>query len=392
MNAPAWIHGRHYRSGQPLAVKVEDGLIADLRPAADGRAADAGGGEWIAPGLVDLQINGFNSMDFNTLPIADGQIRQLTENLWRHGVTSFLPTVITNGAEAIAEAVAAIGRACEHDAVVRGGVAGIHLEGPFISPDDGPRGAHNKAYVRKPDWTLFCRWQEACGGRIRLVTLSPEWPEAPEFIRRCTDAGVKAAIGHTKATGEQIARAVDAGASLSTHLGNAAHPDLPRHPNYLWEQLAEERLHATLIADGFHLPPSFLKVALRSKGGKAMLVSDATVLGGMPPGEYTLQVGRTVVKTAEGRLHLAGNPRLLAGSGVMLLDGVAHMTRSGLCALAEAWEMASERPAAFLGLPQGAGLTVGAPADFVVFREEADGLRVVQTYKRGIGGLPPCAS
>ncbi len=172
---------------------------------------------------------------------------------------------------------------------------------------------------------------------------------------------------------------------MSTHLGNGAHLMLPRHPNYLWEQLADDRLWCCLIADGFHLPEQFLKVALRVKGHKALLVSDAVALAGMEPGGYETPVGGRVVLTPEGKLHLAGNPLMLAGSASMLTAGVAHLTNGGLAEWPEAWNMASVRPAALMGLPSAFGLTPGAPADLVLLRRSLDGrAEIEQTFKSGV--------
>ncbi|SDM82795.1 N-acetylglucosamine-6-phosphate deacetylase [Paenibacillus sp. yr247] len=144
-------------------------------------------------------------------------------------------------------------------------VIGIHLEGPYVSEEDGPRGAHDKAYVRDPDWEEFAQWQEASGHRIRLVTLAPERKGAIHFIKMLKEAGVAVSIGHTCASLDVLEQAVAAGATLSTHLGNASHPVLPRHPNYIWNQLAEDRLWGTFIADGHHLSPAVLKAMLRAK-------------------------------------------------------------------------------------------------------------------------------
>jgi N-acetylglucosamine-6-phosphate deacetylase len=303
--------------------------------------------------------------------------------IWRDGVTSCFPTVITNAPDAITAAMRTIAVACDRDPVTARGVAGVHLEGPFISPDDGARGAHPREYVRPPDWDLFRRWQEAAGGRIRILTMSPEWPGSAGFIARCAESGVTVSIGHTSATSEQIRDAVRAGARMSTHLGNAAHLMLPRHPNYLWEQLAQDELWTCVIADGFHLPDQVLKVVIRVKGERAMLVSDAVSLSGMPPGAYATPVGGRVVLTAQGRLHLAENDKLLAGSAQMLIRGIEHLIRSGLAGLAQAWDMASVRPAGFMGLPAAAGLTAGAPADLVLLRRQENLLRLEQTYKAG---------
>lgn len=303
-----------------------------------------------APGLVDLQVNGFRGLDFNTMPIAADLTGRAARELWSVGVTTFFPTLITGSPAAIRAGLLAVARACDADPVAAAAVGGIHLEGPFISPEDGPRGAHEKRHVRKPDFGLVAEWKKASGGRLRILTMSPEWPGSAAFIRRCVRAGLTVSIGHTAATPAQIAEAVAAGASMSTHLGNGAHLSLPRHPNYLWEQLSQDRLAACLIADGFHLPASFLKVAMRVKGERALLVSDAVALAGLRPGRHRTPVGGTVVLTREGRLHLASNPALLAGSALPLIEGVRRLAAAGLASREEAWAMGSERPAGAMKL------------------------------------------
>src|SRR5690606_34365151 len=140
----------------------------------------------LGPGLVDLQINGCNGIDLNSPPLAPAEVGRMIRWLWSQGVTSSLPTIVTNSDEAIAQAMTAIVSARRNDPLVDSAIAGIHLEGPFISPEDGPRGAHPRRYVQAPDWERFARWQEAADGGITLITLSPEWPEAAAFIRRAT--------------------------------------------------------------------------------------------------------------------------------------------------------------------------------------------------------------
>jgi N-acetylglucosamine-6-phosphate deacetylase len=369
----------HYATGRPISMHVEGGIIRAV-DALESVDTDL---PIVAPGLVDLQINGYAGYDINSLPLTDDTLGQMIRAMWREGVTSCFPTVITNAPDAITAAMRTIAVACERDPVTARGVAGVHLEGPFISPDDGARGAHSRAYVRAPDWDLFRRWQETAGGRIRILTMSPEWPGSADFIARCAQSGVTVSIGHTSATSEQIRDAVRAGARMSTHLGNAAHLMLPRHPNYLWEQLAQDELWTCVIADGFHLPDQVLKVVMKVKGERAMLVSDSVSLCGMTPGAYSTPVGGRVILTPEGRLHLAENEKLLAGSAQMLIKGVEHLIRSGLAGLSQAWDMASVGPAGFMGLPTAGGLTVGSPADLVVFRREGNFLRLEQTYKAG---------
>lgn len=371
--------GRDLTTGQPIAFEIEGERIASADPAAHGTNDPL---PWIGPGLVDLQVNGFAGLDLNDGKVSEDAVTGLTKALSSVGVTTFLPTLVTADEATIETGLRTIAAAVARDPAVARAVAGIHLEGPFISPEDGPRGAHPAAHVRPPDWELFERWQ-AAGGRIKIVTLSPEWPGALEFIARCRARGVIAAIGHTAATPEQIRAAVAAGARLSTHLGNGAHATLPRHPNYLWEQLAADELWASVIADGFHLPDAVLKVVLRVKGERALLVSDAVALAGLPPGEYASPIGERVVLTPEGRLHLAADPRLLAGSARPLVAGVAHLAGSGLTSLACAWAMASTRPAALLDIPTQRGLAAGAPADLVLFRWDGRSIRVEQVHKAG---------
>jgi N-acetylglucosamine-6-phosphate deacetylase len=376
----AGVEGRDYRTGSPVRVSFRDGRIAEIE-----RLADAGDetGPWIGPGLVDLQLNGYRGLDLNRLPLAPDLVERLAVALWSEGITSFLPTLVSNGDEAIEQALAAISAACSRSSSTRAAIAGVHLEGPFISPEDGPRGAHNAAHVKGPDWELLRRWQDAAEGMIRMITVAPEWPGAMPFVARCIESGLIVAIGHTAATAEQIRDAVAAGARISTHLGNGAHPLLPRHPTYLWEQLAQDELWASVIADGFHLPDSVIKVILKVKGARTIVVSDAVCLSGMPPGDYEMPIGGKVVLTPAGKLHLRQSPELLAGSAQMLPAAMSNLVCRGLASLPDAWEMCSVRPSLFLDLPTAAGLDVGAPGDLVAVESRDGAFAVSVTYKAG---------
>ena len=193
------------------------------------------------------------------------------------------------------------------------------------------------------------RWQDAARGCIRIVTLSPEWPEAPRYIERIVSEGVVASIGHTQATAAQIAAAVSAGASMSTHLGNGAHQLLRRHPNYIWEQLAEDRLVAGFIVDGIHLGPAFLKSAIRAKTvARSVLVTDAATPAGAAPGRYAI-ADQPVDLTEDGRVVLAGTDRL-AGSALNMRRGVENLMRLAGLSLEDAVRMAADNPARAIGL------------------------------------------
>lgn len=373
------IEGLHFQTGQHISLYIQDGHIAkiNVEPGACTTLPI------IAPGLVDLQINGYGGMDLNESNLSADTVSDITRALFKEGITSFFPTLITNSNEAIEYGLRQISGCCIRDDLASRCIPGIHLEGPFISMDDGARGAHPRSHVKPPDWALFQKWQGVSNGAIRILTLSPEWPNSLDFIHRCVGSGVTVSIGHTAASPERIHEAVVSGATMSTHLGNGSHTMLPRHENYLWEQLGDDGLWASFIADGFHLPTSFLKMALRTKGERSMLVSDAVALSGMPPGEYTSTIGERVVMTPQGKLHLAGNEQILAGSAQMLPWGISFLVRNWLTTLAEAWVMSSLRPAEFMNLPSRRGLVVGAPADIVTFEWNGSRIHILQTVKHG---------
>ena len=287
---------------------------------------------FIAPGLIDLQVNGFAGVDYNSATTTQEEIARSIRAMFACGVTRFFPTVITGSPENMTAALRNLATAKE--SIAEGAaMEAFHVEGPYISPEDGPRGAHPARWVRPPDIDEFLRFQDAAQGNIRLVTLSPEWPEAPRFIEKIIEKGIVASIGHTRATAAQISDAVRAGATLSTHLGNGADAVLPRHPNYIWEQLAEDRLAASFIVDGFHLPASFLNVALRAKGlERSLLVTDAVAPAGCSPGPYHL--GEVDVELhPDGSVRLAGGTRL-AGSALMMDRAITNVMKTARIELA----------------------------------------------------------
>lgn len=338
---------------------------------------------YIGPGLLDMQVNGIDGIDFNNADLRPADVIEATRYLLSKGVTTFFPTLITNSDENVLQILETIHRASQSDALVRACVGGIHLEGPFISKVEGARGAHDLQYIKAPDWNWVQTCQEVSGNTIRLLTLSPEWEGTEELIRRCGQQQIQVAIGHSYATPEQIRGAVKAGATLSTHLGNAIPLMLPRHPNLLWEQLAQDGLYASIIADGFHLPDAFLKVVIRTKGDKAVLVSDATCFSGMTPGVYQTHIGDEVILEKGGRLAMKKSPDLLAGATKCLVEDVQYLVRQELTALGTAWSMASVNPAAFLGKKQPA-LQSGQSADLVLFQLDAQKkIHITEVIKKG---------
>jgi N-acetylglucosamine-6-phosphate deacetylase len=303
---------------------------------------------WICPGFVDIQNNGYAGHDVRAVDVDGQTIHEFVMSLWAQGITAVCPTVTTGPEERIVVSLRAISSARKADPLVARAIPCAHVEGPYLSADDGPRGAHDSRYLRNPDVAEFDRWQQASNNVVGIVTLAPELPGSTGYIEALSGRGVVVAIGHTGAMPDDVRRAVDAGAKLSTHLGNGAHAQLARHPNYIWEQLAEDRLMASFIADGHHLPASTLTAMLRAKGSsRSILVSDSVAIAGNPPGHYTGPTGLPVDLTADGRLALSGTT-LLAGAVRNLRECVAWAVYGAGVAFAEAVAMASINPAHLL--------------------------------------------
>ncbi|MEV0284481.1 amidohydrolase family protein [Kribbella sp. NPDC050820] len=359
--------GRDPWSGQHLHVEHADGRVKAIhRESTDGESDD--GVPWIGPGLVDLQVNGFGGFDLNGDELGVETVVGLWEVLRRVGVTTFVPTLISGSVERVQWAVGVVADARRRYAEVGAAIPFVHLEGPHISDQDGPRGCHDARFVRPPDLREFERCQR--DGLIGLITMSPHWPGSAEFIAAVRATGTRVAIGHTHADTAQIRAAVDAGARLSTHLGNGAHAQLPRHPNYLWAQLADDRLAAGFIADGHHLPPETFVAMVRAKGlERSFLVSDSVAVGGRPPGCYESAVGGDVELTEDGRLLVRGAP-YLAGAAAPLKDGVAWTAK--MFSLPEALTMATTNPGRIVGGTTGQ-LRPGTPMSSVVTFRWRDG-------------------
>jgi N-acetylglucosamine-6-phosphate deacetylase len=363
------IRARHYATGERLDFVCERGRIAAMTAASEGHADVEV--DWIAPALFDLQINGCDGIGFNSPRLCEEHVRHIVAVCRRHGIGAMCPTLITNSHEALLHGFTVLRQTCEADADLARALPALHLEGPYISAEDGPRGAHPLGHVRPPDWDEFRRFQDAAGGRIRLVTLAPEHEGALRFIEKLTASGVVVALGHTAATGACIRAAIAAGARLSTHLGNGSHALLPRHENYLWEQLAADDLWASIIADGSHLPPAILRCILRVKTpARTILTCDAGSLAGLPPGRYREWDQELDVLT-DGRIVVPGTS-FLAGSGVFTDACIAHLLSLGETSLADAVDMAGARPRQLLGL-EARPLAVGATADLVLFDWQPEG-------------------
>lgn len=377
-NAQTRLEGLLYLDKKPVSVEIKDGKIVGVQPIE--KLSDESHPVYIAPGLIDIQINGFMGVDFAGQELSTENIRKAVKALWEHGITTFLPTLITADHEHLMKSFATFAKALNDPEIARS-VPGLHLEGPYISPEPGFRGAHLEKYIRKPDWKEFQEFQKASGNHIKLITMAPEIEGAIPFIQKCTEAGVLVSLGHHNGNSAQIKAAADAGARLSTHLGNGCANLIDRHNNPLWPQLADDRLSISIIADGFHLNPDEIQSFYKIKGpGHTILISDALDLAGLKPGEYT-RWERQVVLTPDVVKFPAEN--VLAGAASPVSKGVANMMRVTQCSLPDAIRMASTNPAKLIGLNDRGELKPGNRADIILFTVGDKELNIEKTYVAG---------
>jgi N-acetylglucosamine-6-phosphate deacetylase len=365
----ALVRGRWRGDGALLDVRVQAGRVVSVSPAGNVQPDLGGESAVLFPPLFDIQVNGAAGVDLQDPALDAEGLWRITEFLRGRGVGQWLPTIITNDPDTMEACCRAIVEALAEDKALARAIPGIHLEGPFISPEDGPRGAHPLEHVRAPEWRLMKRLLWAGEGFVRYVTLAPELPGAVSLIRRTVAAGVRVSLGHHAANAAQVRAAVEAGATLCTHLGNGVATQMQRHHNPLWPQLDAQGLVASLIADGHHLPPEVLRVIVRAKGPKSIvLVSDCTHLTGLRPGIYQ-SFGQAVELGRDGAIRIPGT-QLLAGSASTLDACLARAVAAQALTWPQAIESATRIPAKLLGLRSGNfTLRPGVRANFSILAD-----------------------
>ena len=380
--AEATLRANDYKTGLLSEITVAGGLIRSIRALADDPDASA---PWVCPGFIDVQVNGFGGFNLNGGEVDRHTLPGMLGALAAHGVTSCMPTIITASNAAMSGSIEAIRQACEDDPATDAAVVGIHLEGPYLSAAPGFRGAHPPSEMRDPDARELLEWQRASGGRIRKMTLAPEREDAIAFIRLLRQHGIIAAIGHSNASSGQIAEAIEAGLTMCTHLGNGTHYMLPRHAACVWDLLAARGLYAGFIADGHHLPRAVVETIVAMKGDKAVLVSDAVHLAGLAAGKYGTHIGGDVELLPSGRLQLAADPNVLAGSAMSMLDGVNYLLKLYPDNMKGVIDMATAHPAAMLGLTDRGRLAEGSRADLVVYTMSGGGrMDIGEVWRQGV--------
>lgn len=376
------VEGLFYLDHTPVRVEYSDGIITGITRL--DKLPENMSGVFIAPGLIDNQVNGYLGVSFGA-PVgeltADG-VHKITRAFWETGVTTYLPTLITNDNNILLNNFAILNKV-KDDPLTRGSISGFHLEGPYISPEDGHRGAHPLRHVRKPDWNEFFQLYEVSGRNILQVTLAPEMEGAMNFISRCRDEGIEVGLGHHSGSTAQITEALDRGARIATHLGNGLANTINRHRNPLWPQLSDDRMFISIICDGFHLLPEQIRVFYRAKGkDKIIITSDVSRYGGLTPGYYLNPIGDTIQLTTDGAVRYPAQ-NVLSGSAAPLSRGVGHVMRVTGCDLASAIQMTSTNPARFYGLSDRGEIKPGLRADIILFKMKDLEMQVIKTIVGG---------
>ena len=368
-------------TARSVKIEIDGGVIRQVSETQSIQDAS-----YISPAFFDAQVNGYRGSDYSLDDFSESHLNSIIYHLAVAGTTQHLPTIVTRPQEKILRTLSVLKKAIEADPAIASAIPGIHIEGPYISAEPGPRGAHDPKYVRDPEIEEFEDWQQASGDRIAMVTLAPERKGAFEFIEHLHESGVVAAIGHTAADADTIKQAINSGARISTHLGNGSHSLIPRLNNYIWEQLAADKLMASFITDSYHLPPSVVNVIVRTKGlERLILVSDVTLPGGYDPGSYKWgNIDVTVFD--DGHLGVTGTDLLAGASHLLDWDIPRFMEYTGL-GLAETLPLCTTNPARLFNLEKQYGhLEKGAPANIAVFRYHKgdDRLDIERVIREGI--------
>ena len=298
-------------------------------------------------GYFDLQVNGFGGVDFQSSPSLQ-EVRFACEQLLLCRMTRILATFITCDVVGLRGKLKRFEDYRRQDALIRNTIVGYHLEGPYLNSEPGYRGAHRGHLMKDPDWDEFQRNQEAAHGAIRMVTLAPERRGSPNFIREATRSGVRISLGHTNASNTEIDQAINAGATLCTHLGNGCPAEIHRHDNIIQRLLARDELIACFIPDGIHLPPNVLRNFCRAKPeGRVILTTDAMAAAGAGPGRYT--IGDLELEVTEDEVVRVPGALNFAGSALRLDEGVRRAQQWLKLSEEKVGLMASVVPAVALG-------------------------------------------
>ena len=370
------IIARHYHTRQPVRMTWADGRINTIELSTAATTPD----QWIAPALLDLQVNGFAGVDFQQDNLATEQLLVAVRGLRKAGCTRFLLTQVTTPWPKLLARLRHLRELRESSPELRAAIAGWHVEGPFLSAEPGFCGAHDPSWMIDPTPEHIRELREATGTEPVLLTLSPERSNAIAAIEQATALGIKVSLGHTNASSECLQQAVKHGATAFTHLGNGCPRELDRHDNILWRLFELRGVTCSVIPDGIHVSPALFRLMHRELTGEIFYVSDAMSAAGVPPGRYRLahlelEVGEDQIVRYPGRATFAG-------SALRPIDGIFRAASLLDASWQDVWPRFADVPARLMGLAS--GLQPGAPADFCVMQFTAGNQMIdLKTFAAG---------
>jgi len=364
------------RSGV-FAASVEKGVLTRLISVSQPYEGDEE--IWLSPGLFDIQVNGMLNYNLSDEDLTVDRVAEIDDALANRGITRWCPTITTQDPPIVERNLGILREAIEKKAAPN--VHCIHMEGHYISAEEGYRGVHMEQFIRDPDPEEFDRWQRKSGGHIGLFSLAPERKGAIEFIRKLRNKGVKVGLVHHHADHDTVLEAYASGATLSTHLVNGCAKMIHRQHNILWSQLSIDDMWASFIADGYHIPHYTLRVVIKARGvHRSILTSDLAHLSGMSDGEYT-KYDRTVV-VKDGGLWVKGKGTdLLSGAVKTLEQDCEYLAANSGFSIEEALQMASLNPAQFFSIQDQMQLFPGRRTPLVVFSWQKNRLSVKEILR-----------
>jgi N-acetylglucosamine-6-phosphate deacetylase len=350
----------HYGTRQPITLRWREGVVTHIETAATAPPRDV----WIAPGLFDVQINGYGGVDFQQDNVGADDLLSAARKLRADGCTRFLLTLITDDWPALTARLRRFRALRSQCAELQSAIVGWHIEGPFLSSEPGFHGAHDPAKMLDPTPEHILELRTITGDDALLLTMSPERSGVLKAIQLAASRGARISLGHTNASTEILQNAVLVGATGFTHLGNGCPREMDRHDNIFWRVFDTPRLTVSLIPDKIHVSPQCFRAAHRILGDNILYTTDAMAAAGAPPGRYTIgkvetEVGADQIVRQPGRTNFAG-------SALRPADGVFRAAEMLKCPWQETWARFSETPAKFMGLRN--AIAVGEPANFCVLK------------------------
>jgi N-acetylglucosamine-6-phosphate deacetylase len=371
------VHAWHYATREPVRLHWKDGKILFIERSKTNPPTKT----WVAPGLVDLQINGYASVDFQQDNVSLDDLHRAVHGLAEGGCTRFLLTLITDRWEKMLGRLQHYRKLRALSPILQSAIVGWHIEGPFLSEKPGFAGAHDASLMMDPLPDHMHQLRKFAGDDLVLLTLAPERLEAIAAIALATSLGIKVSLGHTNAQHKRLLQAIKAGAVGFTHLANGCPRELDRHDNILWRVFETKGLKISLISDAFHVAAPLFRLIHRVMGADCIYyTTDAMAAAGAPPGRYS--IGRLEVEVAEDGIVRQPGSSLFAGSSLEPVRGAFRAAEMLDCPWQETWPRMSDVPAQLMGLP--AGLQVGQPASFCVLEVTPESwLESLQVYVNG---------